>query len=732
MRTTKQFRSVLTRRLLFLGLLPFIPVGETNAREKKTVQKSSTDSQAKSIDTYLDHSAPTSANGNSTILRVGSAPSSNNQRTLIFFDFSSLPNVGIKSAILTLWVGTPSTTPRTYNAHRATAFSRESDATWVTRVASKPWGTLGGDFKATPTDSVAVSPLGLSASWDITDDAQAWYSGTPNYGTLIKDSAEDDAVGAFSEFASKEDLTPANRPKLDLIFVQNVKDLAGSASDTTVSLTWTYPAPLGTVLEPNVGVLIVRRANSPVDRSSIPADGADPGLCTSAGSATVVFDDSANSTSFSDDSSDSCGAPTNGTTWFYKVFLRDSANNYSANGSEGGTFAPEISATPDGSSPQHSVWVAGTGSAMLSAPGLSPGLSSIVGTQSRLLVGIDPNNGSRPYPPISLSSPVATRFPIIDRVDSSTSLDTLYVADQSGLVYAVEMQSGQFLWIADPAGMDQSGFQGAAAVLVKNLSSLLYARQTDLLILGTRNSSTTTGNQIFGIDANSGATAWQLTGNAGGVPALDMISSTPMIDYVRNVAWVTSRSAGAASQPSLWEIDVNTGNVLFTASLGDTDSSPTLTPQGEVLFVGNNAGTMFAINPSNGAILASFAGGDGAIRGFPAVIGLESPYQVVFSGSSKVQLISFDAQTRTFSAVWNRGLSSPSAPMGFAGLAKVYVGSTDGKIHELDLSTGADTKQRIVNVGQPSVVGDPSVDVSLSLIYVSATDGRTYAFAFPF
>jgi hypothetical protein len=732
MQIALRFRGTSTWRLLILLLFFLIPAEKSHAREKKTLQKSPTDLQAKAADTYLDQSAPNTANGNSSTLRVQSSLSGGNQRTQVQFDFSNLPNVGIKSATLTLHVKSSFDLVRTYNAHRVTGFSRETDTTWATRVATKLWGSPGGDFNATPTASVIVSLFSTSVSWDITPDARAWYNGTPNYGTLIKDSAENAVLGWSTVFASKQDPTPANRPQLDLVFLQNVQNLAAAASGGSVSLNWSFPTPLGTVLEPNVGVLILRRAGLPVDPSSIPGDGTDPGLCNSVGSATVVFDDSANATGFTDNSSDPCGAPANGTTWFYKVFLRDSANNYSTNGAVGGTFAPEISATPDNAFPQHPMWVAGTGSTTLSAPGLFPGLSTMVGTQSGLLLAVDPNTGMLPYPPVSLSAPVTTRSPIIDKADSSTNLDVAYMADQSGLVYAVGTKDGQIIWIANPAGAGPSGFQGDGAVLVKSFSSIAYTRQTDLLVLGTRNSSTTSGNQIFGIDANTGATAWQITGNTGGIPALDIISSTPMIDYGRNAVWVTSRSAGATAQPSLLRLDVNTGSVLATANVGDTDSSPALTAQGEVLFVGTNAGTVFAINPTNGATLASFAGGDGAIRGFPVVITLNSPFQVVFSGSSKVQLISFNAQTNTFTAGWNTAITSPSAPIAFAGLPKVYVGSGDGKIHELDLSTGADGKQRTVNLGQPSVVGDPSVDVSLSLIYVSATDQRIYAFAFPF
>jgi hypothetical protein len=62
----------------------------------------------------------------------------------------------------------------------------------------------------------------------------------------------------------------------------------------------------------------------------------------------------------------------------------------------------------------------------------------------------------------------------------------------------------------------------------------------------------------------------------------------------------------------------------------------------------------------------------------------------------------------------------------------VYVGSADGKIHELDAVTGVDGKQRTANTGQPGIVGDPALDVVLSRIYISTNDQRAYGFAFPF
>jgi outer membrane protein assembly factor BamB len=721
------------RRLLVLGILLVIPGAKNYAREKRTLQKSQTDLQIKAANTSLDQFAPVATNWNSSTLRVQSSLAGGNQRALVQFDLSTLPNVGIKSAILSLQVKTPSALMRTYNAHFVTGFSWGNDASWRSSTSSKLWASPGGDFSGRATARALMSPLAVSASWDITRDVQAWYSGTPNFGILIKDSVEGDAAGIFTTFASNEDPVPANRPRLDVTYVQNVQNLNVAPSYGGLTLNWTYPLPLGTILEPNVGVLILRRAGSPVDPSSVPMDGTIPELCSSIGTATVVFNDSANATHFADNFGDSCGAPANGVAWFYKVFLRDSANNYSANGVHDGAFVPEISATPDGVLFQRPVWMAATGSAAPSASRLSPAdVSAITVAQSALLLSVDSHSGLQPYSPVSLGAPITTRSSIVDKTDSSTARDVIYAADQSGLLYALNTRNGNFIWFTDPNGGAESSIYGAAAVLVKEFSSPSYIHSTDLLVLGTRNPGTRTGNQVLGINANTGTIVWQITGNTGVIPALDMISSAPVIDYRRNAIWLTTRSAGTTEQPSLWEIDANTGNVLTTSKLGDIDDSPALTPQGEELFVGNNAGTLFAINPANGETLTSFEGGDGAIRGAPVVVNSYSPYQIVFSSSSKVQKVSFDARTNTFTPIWNTDIASPSTPLHLVGLSKIYVGSSDGKIHEMDVVTGSDGKQRSVNQTKPTVVGDPSVDAPLSRIYVCTTDQRMYAFAIPF
>jgi len=97
-----------------------------------------------------------------------------------------------------------------------------------------------------------------------------------------------------------------------------------------------------------------------------------------------------------------------------------------------------------------------------------------------------------------------------------------------------------------------------------------------------------------------------------------------------------------------------------------------------------------------------------------------------------VHAMTFNKATNTFASLWNTTIAGPSAAIGNTGFGKVYVGSTDGKIHELDIVTGVDGKQRTANTGQPGIVGDPALDTVLSRIYISTNDQRAYGFVYPF
>jgi len=729
-------------------LVLFLPA-PVLAREQVTIQKSGTNPQIRAADATLDQANQTTNSGAAPTLTVRSLNTGRNQRAVVEFDLSLLPNVAIKQAQLVLHVTTPPVSTRTYGAYRITSFFNEPDVTWKTRVATTPWGALGGDATGAATNTGTVTTLTTTLQIDITAQLQSWYNATPNYGTLIRDQTESDAIGVSTVFGSKEAVNPANVPQLNVTFVQNVTNLTAVPGNGTVNVSWAYPTPIGTVNagEPYAGVLILRRANFPVDKGSVPTDTVDPAMCAVIGSGTVVFDNSSNATSFTDDATDTCGAPANGTTWFYKVFLRDKLNYYATQPIvNGSTFTEEISARPSAAAAglQNSAWIAATFSTNLAAPSLIPASIVMVQSQTNLVFGIDANTGLRKYPPVALGGPVISRSPLIDSSTSSLNTNVIYIADTDGLVYAVATDTGQILWVVNPNGATTNGFQGSSSVQLKSLSGVSYTLAVDLVVLGTRNGATTTGNQILGLDGNTGSTLWAVTGNSGGVQPMDIINSAPTIDYVNHAVWATSRAGCLTTQPSLWKLDPNTGTVLNMQNLEDVDTDPTLTFSSDVLFVANNGNThpaatcvagnsiLYAINPVTGATLASFNTGDGSLVSYPVVLGSSSPYTILFSGATQVHAVSFDKGTNTFTPLWATTVTVPSAPISFTGLGLVFVGSNDGKIHELNLATGADIKDEVANTGQPGFVGDPSLDVQLSRIYVSTTDQRAYGFAYPF
>ena len=303
------------------------------AREKKTVQKSSTDAQARGGDTWIGADLPTTNNGTADPLDI-QARSGNEHRALLLFDLSALPNVGVKAATLNLNVTSIGHNNRVYEAHNVTSLWSELGATWNNRLGTTAWGAAGGDFNATPTSSFTISsslpPVPFTMNYDITPDVQGWFTGSPNYGTLIKQSSTggNDTRGITA--TSRENSTVANRPGLAVTFLQQVSSLTAIAGNGNVALTWTNPSPItgSTVLEAYAGVLILRQKDKAVAANSVPADGTTYSQCNTIGSNNdvVVFVDASNATSFTDNGV--CGGLTNDHEYFYKVFAVDTAHNY--------------------------------------------------------------------------------------------------------------------------------------------------------------------------------------------------------------------------------------------------------------------------------------------------------------------------------------------------------------------------------------------------------------------
>lgn len=750
----------------FLALLAVLLIAGTPiafAREQYTIQKSATNPQTRGADATLDHGNPNTADGGLPTLTVAtSTTSTTNKRALVQFDVSALPNVGVKAANMTLFVQTPPANSRTYQTHSVISFYTESGVTWNSRfstttpASSTAWTTSGGggDYNGTTTATANVSKNSVACpavdqtavTFNVTADAQDWYNGDTNFGEEIIDSNETQNNTSTTVFYSKEATNSTCAPELTVTYVQNVTNLTAVPGNGTVKLSWTNPTPISgaTVLEPYAGTLILRNASVPVNKGSVPTDGQDPGLCATIGNGVVVFDDSTNASTFTDNGV--CSALTNGTTYYYKVFVRDNANNYSTQystttGVESSAYTQEIGATPASTAANQYAtnWVAATYSNNLSAPSLYPGDIIVVGTGTDLLFGISATTGLRIYPPVSLGGAITSRSPIIDAADAALGKDVIYVGDSNGFVYAVLTATGQVQWVVNPTTSTGNAFTGGGGVRVTSYLTPPGTPAYDLVVMGTNLGANTTGNQIIGMNGTTGAVVWNTTSPLN----MDIINSTPLVDYKNTAIWVTSRSAGGTGQPSLWKLNPTTGTVLATANLGDTDCSPTLNDNASILFVATNAGIIYAINPATGqpfSANSNFASSDGPIVGYPAVVTSTYPNDtVIFSGKTAVHAVNYNYLTNTFSTAWASPVTIdvPSAPVSYTGLGKVYVGGEDGLLHEINLTTGKDDFDVTINLDNglnnlPAFVGNPSLDLTLGRVYVDTNDERAYSYPFPF
>ena len=715
-------------------------------REKKTLTLTS--SQTRGADAQLDASAATTNFGTATSLNVAARTGTGQaSRGVIQFDLTSFPNVAVKQADMSLTVTSGGNKNGSYEAHRITSLWTESAVTWNNRVASTPWTAAGGDFSATITAATTINAGATGTfTWGLTADVQTWYTGTQNFGHLLLEIPSNGNDPAGINFNSRE--ATSNQPQLALTFLQQVSNLKATAGNGSVSLTWTNPTTLNgsTSLEGYAGVLILRQVDKPVSATSIPTDGTTYSACSTIGTSNdvVVFVDSSSATSFTDNGV--CSALSNDHVYSYKVFAVDTTHFYStecstvssgsgACSANASAIVPEVAAVPSATAQSQAVWVFNTLAGSLSAPGVNPS-ASIVSGSNTLLFDINPQTGIPVAPPVSVGGAISGRPTLIDSLDDSIAQNVAYVPAQDNFIYAVNTDTGALSWLVNPASVP---FVASAGIQAKAFSTSSYTLAQDIVVLGTHNGATTSANKFIALNANTGATVWTYTGGVtGGLLALDVVNAPPAIDYVHNAIWFTSRNGSLVLPQSLWKLNPNTGAVLFSANLGASDYSPSLTPGSDVLFVSITGGALTAIDPVSGSTLGSVNPGDGGLRSTAAVVTQNTPYTVVFSTSTKVWAYVFSCATNpctagggTFTLLWGgTSVSNPSAPLAFVGLNKVYVGGGDGKIHELDLATGVDGKQRLLN--PTATVGDVGIDVTLNYVVASASDGRIYAFAFPF
>ncbi len=202
----------------------------------------------------------------------------------------------------------------------------------------------------------------------------------------------------------------------------------------------------------------------------------------------------------------------------------------------------------------------------------------------------------------------------------------------------------------------------------------------------------TTNNQVFALRASDGAVVWAF--NSTATYSMDYVVGTPWMDYTRNRLWVASRAGASGNQPSLWVISTLDGSLVQSFALGHLQVAPTMSYDDTTVYVGTTTGRLYAIDANTLAQKwSSFSNLASAVIGY-VWEDLSTTGRLYFTTANGqvwcLQDNGAGSPPNAASPVWKRAVAGASTPLL---LDKLYVGSTDGKVHQIDPTTGVDQNQ---------------------------------------
>ncbi|RME78579.1 DNRLRE domain-containing protein [Candidatus Woesearchaeota archaeon] len=205
--------------------------------------------------------------GSTSQLRAGYRNNNNIHRSIISFDLSHIPpNVTITNAELGLYfysipTGDDTATKFNYSLHRVQQNPArnwtELNVTWDTYDGVNSWTNAGGDFIATPTDTVALngSDLNTFAKWNVTADVIAFYNNlSTNFGWILKEDTDLDGPRSRKNFRSKDWSTASEQPYLIINYTDlQVPSVTNVQPQNTTHATKDI-VPINATVTDNVGV----------------------------------------------------------------------------------------------------------------------------------------------------------------------------------------------------------------------------------------------------------------------------------------------------------------------------------------------------------------------------------------------------------------------------------------------------------------------------------------------
>ncbi len=201
------FGIVLLVFLLSVGLALAVLSTYITVSGTFTVKPPTTINLSSVADSFIEEENSDDNNGNEQFLYAKS-DENDNKRSLLKFGLPSLPAEAIivsANLYLNYWEhGTNDPVHRNYWIYRITSDWTEDGVTWNKKDSINGW-TPGGEYTEINGSSISIPASYGWVRFNITDMVSEWYSGTDNYGVLIKDELEDaSGWGYWTKFRSKD------------------------------------------------------------------------------------------------------------------------------------------------------------------------------------------------------------------------------------------------------------------------------------------------------------------------------------------------------------------------------------------------------------------------------------------------------------------------------------------------------------------------------------------------
>ncbi|WP_241759342.1 outer membrane protein assembly factor BamB family protein [Pyxidicoccus parkwayensis] len=498
-----------------------------------------------------------------------------------------------------------------------------------------------------------------------------------------------------------------------------VERLTAVARDASVTLTWDNPSL-------HSGVLVLRAVGAAPNTP--PVQGRSYAVGNTVGNATVVYtDDFSTASSFTDTTA------ANDSTYYYRVYNADDVRWYSAGNRP---TSAALVATPKARLTNAPLWCYSVGLDARQQPVTELGVGIFSAFNNSLVANLtqvsNPSqDGAERWRPLPLTGLIGSRYPVVPL--HGLPGQYILVGDQNGVAYAVNTSTGQPLWRWDNGGAPIGTIQSFPVTQLYDFANAAYQSahpNRDLVFFATRLSNPAQ-NRVVALNAATGAVVW--TYQPGD---LGMVSGGMVVDYTNNRLFIgTKTNGGTATLRVLNTLATSTAQEVARLPVGDIDVSLVRNAVTNLIYATDSDGVVHAVNATTLQPAWDVTVATRPSPGTPAFTSFVRPQGGGFVASiaaGRVELWDTPAGGTAPAMKWSRAIASPSGTFGFNrnAVARVYVGSSDGKVHQLELTDGTDSQQ--VSIGGAQRIGTPTVDTTASRLHVGSEDGRICAFPVPF